>query len=280
MHGAFDQALSGAPAAIAAGRVMHARLKPVSHRFAYRVFYILVDLDRLDEAARLSRIFSVDRANLVSFRQRDHASGSGRSLKREIVSALAGSGIDLAGGHILLLCHPRILGYAFNPLSVYYCYGREGALAALVYEVSNTFGERHSYVVPVADAAGGTVRQERDKRFHVSPFIDMDKRYRFRLEPPGATVRLRILETGGDGPEFAAALNLRREPLSTAALARRCIWGPLTAVKVVAAIHFEALRLWLKGAPVFGRPAPPAPFSHSDADDKTQPKSSLIGNAS
>ena len=238
------------------GEVMHARLKPMGHRFNYRVMSLLIDLDRLSEAGRHSPLFSVNSAALYSFHEADHGPRDGSSLRDYVRRSAAGHGIDLAGGKVLLLCYPRLLGFTFNPLAVYFCYRVDGALALVIYEVRNTLGDIHSYVLPVRDgelsAAG--LRQQQDKLFYVSPFIDMAMRYHFRVLPPGEAVRLRILETDRDGPLLSATFFGRRRALTTAALLRSFFALPLVTFKVVGAIHWEALRLWLKGARLVPRP--------------------------
>jgi DUF1365 family protein len=239
-----------AAAALYFGDVMHARLKPMGHRFSYRVMSLLIDLDRLDAAGRQSPLFAVNRAALYSFSESDHGERDGSSLRAYVQRCAAGRGIDLTGGRVLLLCYPRLLGYTFNPLSAYFCYRAGGELALIIYEVRNTFGDIHPYVLPVQpnEASAAGVRQQQDKLFYVSPFIEMAMRYHFRVSPPGETVKLRILETDSEGPLLAAAFNGRRRSLTTAALLRSFVSLPLVTFKIVAAIHWEALRLWLKGA--------------------------------
>jgi hypothetical protein len=151
---------------------------------------------------------------------------------------------------MLLLCYPRLFGYTFNPLSVYFCYGADGELALLIYEVRNTFGDIHAYPLAVKpdETSVSGIRQRQDKLFYVSPFIEMGMRYHFRVSPPGADVKLRILETDRDGPLLAATFCGRRHALTTAALLRSFFSLPLVTFKIVLAIHWEALRLWLKGA--------------------------------
>jgi DUF1365 family protein len=215
------------------GDVMHARLKPMGHRFSYRVVSLLIDLDRLDEANRQSALFGVNRAALYSFHEKDH-----------------GPRVDLRRGRVELLCYPRLLGYGFNPLSVYFCHGADGRLALVIYEVRNTFGEIHPYILPVraGELNISGLRQQQDKLFYVSPFIPMAMRYLFRVLPPSDTVKLRILETDHDGPLLAATFNGRRRALTSPALLRSFFALPLVSLKIMAAIHWEALRLWLKGA--------------------------------
>lgn len=236
-------------AALYLGDVMHARLKPVGHRFSYRVMSLLIDLDRLAEADRQSPLFGVNRAALYSFYEADHGPRDGSSLRGYVQRCAAERGIDLTGGQVLLLCYPRLLGYAFTPLSVYFCYRAGGKLALLIYEVRNTFGEIHSYVLPVApgEISAAGVRQRQDKLFYVSPFVEMATRYHFRILPPGKRVQLRILETDRSGPLLAATFNGGRRALSTKELLRAFCALPLVTIKIMAAIHWEALRLWLRG---------------------------------
>lgn len=261
-----------APALLYRGAVMHARLRPRPHRFRYRVFSLLIDIDRLDEAARMSRLFSVGRFNLAGFDPADHGLRSGRPLRQEIDEMLAEAGLAAPARRVLLLCYPRILGFVFNPLSVYFAYGREDDLLALVYEVRNTFGERHSYVAPVAagelDRTG--VRQVRAKRFFVSPFMTLDQQYRFRIEPPGERVTIHILSSDAEGPLFAAGFHGSGRVLSTGALLSSLTSMPFMTLKVVAAIGFEALRLRIKGLRTYRRTpaAPLASFGDSEPEGR------------
>ncbi|NVN86208.1 MAG: DUF1365 domain-containing protein [Rhodopseudomonas sp.] len=270
-------ATAGNPAAAALyfGDVMHARLKPMGHRFSYRVMSLLIDLGRLDDADRLSPLFGVDRAALYSFRQSDHGPRDGSSLRDYAQRCAAAHGIDLAGGRVLLLCYPRLLGYTFNPLSAYFCYIANGELALVIYEVRNTFGDIHAYVLPVRpdESSAAGIRQQQDKLFYVSPFIEMAMRYHFRVSPPGDHVKLRILETDRDGPLLAATFHGRREALTTAALLRSFLSLPLVTLKIMAAIHWEALRLWIKGARLVPRPPPNSMTDRQDEYAKTEQSS-------
>ncbi|SDR45600.1 hypothetical protein SAMN05444161_4072 [Rhizobiales bacterium GAS191] len=251
------------PACLYDGHVMHKRLRPLIHRFRYRVFSLLIDLDRLEEASRLSPVFSVNRSNLVSFHENDHGRGDGTALAVQARLLAHEAGVIGEVTRVTLLCYPRILGYVFNPLSVYYLHDRSGALACVLYEVHNTFSQRHIYVAPVRsgelDATG--LRQARDKLLYVSPFIDMAMRYEFYLKPPGDTVFLRIRERDRDGPLLVASFAGAKRALSTRRLLASCLAIPALTFKVVAAIHWEALKLWLKGARLVPRPAPPAATS-------------------
>jgi hypothetical protein len=249
-------------AALYFGEVMHARLKPMGHRFSYRVMSLLVDLDRLEAADRQCRLFGVNRAALYSFHPKDHGDRDGSSLSAYARRRAAEHGVDLAGGRVLLLCYPRLLGFTFNPLSVYFCQRADGELALVIYEVRNTFGDIHAYVLPVrpGELSDAGLRQQQEKLLYVSPFIDMTMRYHFRVSPPGADVKLRILETDSSGPLLAATFHGRRRELGSAQLLRSFFTLPLVTLKIVAAIHWEALRLWIKGARLVPRPVPrPAP---------------------
>ncbi len=251
------------------GDVMHARMKPKPHRFAYKVFCLLIDLDRLDEAAA-SPLFSIGRFNLLSFRESDHGSEDRSApkghLRRHVDALLAPTGLDASGGRVLLLCYPRMLGFAFNPLSVYFVYAASGAPVAMIYEVRNTFGEMHTYVCPIKNGqmneAG--IRQERDKLFYVSPFMAQEMRYRFRILPPGPRVSVRILENDAEGPILAATFTGTPRNLTSWEILKACFAMPLMTLKVVAGIHWEAAKLWFKGIAFYNRPARPKPVSYND----------------
>lgn len=238
------------------GKVMHARMKPVGHRFSYRVMSLLIDLDRLKTADQQSPLFGVNRLALYSFHEKDHGERDGTSLLAFAQRRAVEHGIDLTGGRVRLLCYPRLLGYAFNPLSVYYCDDATGRLALLIYEVRNTFGELHTYVLPVrqGEASAAGIRQTHAKSFYVSPFIEMPMHYHFRIAPPDSSVALRILETDADGPLLAATFFGERRALTTYALLGAFAALPLMTFKIMAAIHWEALQLWLKGLPLVRRP--------------------------
>ena len=243
--------------ALYAGSVMHRRLRPRAHYLRYRAFWLLLDLDEIDRLPRVLRLFSKNRLNAFSFYDRDHGDGSGGALRPQVEAALVRAGIAADGGRIALLCMPRLCGYGFNPLSIYFCHRRSGSLAAILYEVHNTFGERHSYLIAVNGTGAGAVEQACRKAFYVSPFMDMDLTYRFRVALPDERVSASIGVSDGTGKILVAALAGRRRPLSDAALLRVLFAYPLLTLKVVAAIHWHALRLWLKGLKLRPRPAPP-----------------------
>ena len=242
------------------GQVTHKRLQPFLHGFAYRVFSLYLDLDELPRLSKTSRIFSHNRWNLLSFHDRDHGPRSGAPLRPWLMRHLQAAGINLAGGPIRLLCFPRVLGYVFNPLSIWFCFHADGDLKAVLYEVRNTFGEKHGYLIPVdaPKAAGDKIEQSCSKRFYVSPFMDMDADYGFRLCAPGNHLSLVIRQWQGARETFIATQTGRRADWSEGALLRSLLAYPLCTLKVMAAIHWQALKLWRKGATLRKRPAAPA----------------------
>ena len=255
-----------APGVLFDGRVMHQRLKPFGHRFSYPVFSLLADIDRLDDLSRMSRLLRVNRPGILSFHESDHVEVPGETLRQFADRLLAGAGVKKSAARILLLTYPRMFGYVFNPISVYFAYDSEGALSALIYAVRNTFGERHCYVAPVlgGEASAAGIRQTRANLFHVSPFIGMDARYHFRVLPPGRAVRLRINETEHGEPLLAATFHGDAASLDDRTLARFLVRFPLMTVGVMARIHWQALKLWLKGATFHRSPPPPAVASFGD----------------
>jgi DUF1365 family protein len=244
-------------------RVMHRRLFPVRYRFTYRVFSLLLDLDRLPALDTRLRWFSVDRFNLLSLHARDHGPGDGNPLRPWADALLARHGVDLEGGPIRLLCFPRVLGYVFNPLSLWYCHHRDGDLRAVICEVSNTFGGRHHYVLHDAgQSMTWPVRADRDKAFYVSPFIGMAARYHFRLAEPGERLGVFIHEYEHDRLMLAATQTGEARPLCDAELLRAVAAMPLMTLKVIFGIHWQALKIWLKG----GRYQPPPDKAAKEAD--------------
>ena len=241
-----------------AGEVMHRRAAP-HHRLRYRVFSLLLDLDELPVLDTRLRWFGHNRFNLVSFWDRDHGRCDGTAPRAWVDAALAANGIE-PGGRIALLCFPRLYGYVFNPLSIFFCYAPSGALRAILYEVRNTFGDKHGYLieVPSDHAADAAIGHACAKAFHVSPFLPIAGDYHFRLKQPGERLAIQIRHVI-DGTEVLLATHrAERRPLTDVSLLRSVIRHPLMTVKVIAGIHWEALLLWLKRARYHPRPAPPA----------------------
>lgn len=249
--------------ALYVGQVMHRRLRPRAHRLRYRVWTLLLDLEEIDALAARLRLFSRNRFNLLAFHDRDHGDGSDTPLRAQAERMLAAAGLDFAPGAIRMLAMPRVLGFGFNPLTVWYCHDTAGALRALIHEVHNTFGERHCYVLPVAGDAGSDVRQHCAKRFHVSPFLPMELDYAFRLRPPGATLTIAITVRDAQGVVLGAVQTARARPLGDAALARVFVTHPLLGLKVVGGILWEALKLLAKRLPVFTHPGRLRPISEA-----------------
>jgi DUF1365 family protein len=249
---------TGIRPALYMGQVMHKRFRPFVHRFTYRVFSLLLDLDELPTLAARSKLFRYNRFGLLSFHDRDHGARDGSALRPWIETAARRNGVDLAGGKILVLCFPRILGSVFNPLTIYYCHEKSGRLAAMLYEVKNTFGDQHGYFLKVREGNAASIEHGCEKIFHVSPFMALDGRYAFRMKPPGEKLSVLINYKNEGGDMMVAALNGTRRELTDGALLAAWARHPLMTLKVIAAIHWEALRLWRKGAPFFRRTAPPA----------------------
>ncbi len=225
------------------GWVMHRRITPRHHRFKYRVFAMLLDLGELSTLDRKLSLFAYNRRGLFSFQDRDH--GDGRPVKVWLDDILAKAGIS-AGGRCRVLCYPRILGYVFNPLSVWFCDDEQGSLKAIIYEVHNNYEERHAYVLPV----GGDeklVRHGCPKQFYVSPFLSLDCRYQFRIRPPGEDIAVSIHEEEAGRPILNASFAGTRKALTDRSLLQMLLRYPLMTLKVVVAIHYEAVRLMLKG---------------------------------
>jgi DUF1365 family protein len=218
---------------------------------------LLLDLDEIETLDRRLRLFSRNRFNLFSFRDSDHGNGSEEPLRAQVERLCAEAGVYLDGGPISLLTMPRILGLAFRPLSVFYCHDRGGQLCAILYEVNNTFGERHSYMIPVLDETG-IVRQYCDKRFHVSPFMPMAMRYAFRALPPSERISLAITVSDADGPTLIAVHSAQRRELSDGSLIRCLVTHAFQGITVMTCILWEALKLWVKHVPVHRHPPPPA----------------------
>jgi DUF1365 family protein len=236
------------------GSVMHRRLRPKAYRLRFRVFWMLIDLDELDRLPRTLRLFSHNAFNVFSLHDRDHGDGGPRPLRAQVIAQLRNAGID-AGGPVRMLCMPRVLGYVFNPLTVYFCCRHDGTLAAILYEVHNTFGERHPYLIPVEAATDAPLVQTCDKAFHVSPFLAMNMRYDFRVTPPGERVSVAIRGSDSEGPLIQAALTGTHKTLGDAAILRLLVTHPLLTLKVIVGIHWHALRMVIKGFRLYAKPA-------------------------
>jgi DUF1365 family protein len=251
-------------AAIYTGQVVHQRQRPRRHHLSYRVFSMLVDLDQLPGLDARLRLFSHNRFNLFSFHERDHGDGSAVRLVDQVRGLLDKAGLGLFGARIMLLGYPRMLGYVFNPLSVYYCLDDQERIGVVIYEVNNTFGQRKSYVLPVVHDAP-EIFQRCAKTLSVSPFNTGRGRYSFHLRAPGDTIGVGVFLRDEAGALLRAHFVGERRDVNDVALLKLALHYPLMTLKIIAAIHFEALRLWLKGIPLKRRE--PAPDYSIDAPE-------------
>lgn len=236
------------------GRLKHSRLQPFTHTFEYRVFHGFFDIDELEILDRDLALFSLGRRNLFSLDLKDHGPRDGSGWRPWAEQAFGDAGVDLEGGQIKILCFPRVLGFAFNPISVWYGYGMDGELRGVIHEVKNTFGDVHFYVAPLDPTdLGHRVK----KQMHVSPFNDLNQSYQFTINNPKDRLLLGIEQIGDQGVMFRAGLRLTRSQLTDRALAKAFAVHPLLTLKVIVGIHWQALRLWIKGAKFHPRPPPP-----------------------
>ena len=242
--------------ALYVGSVAHQRYHPKPHRLKYRVFSMLIDLDELPSLSDKLRLFGHNRSRVFSVLDRDHGSGDGGDLKLFVRDHLRQAGISDADGPILMLCYPRVFGYVFNPLTTYYCCDSNRNIRAMLYEVCNTHGERHCYLVPV-DGGDRTMRQTCRKEFFVSPFMPMDCEYRFTVSPPGERLSIAIRQTQGDLLLLDAWFSAQRRAFTDRNLLSAAIRLPLMTLKVIVGIHWEALKLWSKGLKVYPHQDPP-----------------------
>lgn len=251
------------------GQVMHQRLEPVLYQFRYKTLSLKVDIDQFEQEAKGLRWLSFNRFNLVSLHLRDHGARDGGSWREWIDRFLAEYGISRPT-RVELLCYPRILGYGFNPLAMWYAYDENNRLSAVVAEVSNTFGQWHHYVLPLNENGGKTtLKSSAEKVFHVSPFIGMDAHYHFRLRPPHEQVYTHISETRQGKIFFYATQTGRAKPLTDKTLLRHIGFAPLQAIKVMGLIHWWALKIWLKGGKFHATPKALADIQYSHSEMKT-----------
>ena len=228
------------------GTVIHKRFKPKTHYFKYSVFSLLIDLSELDYLSKNIKFFSHNKFNLVSFYEKDHGNRDGSSLILWVKKNLEENNIKSENVRIKLLCYPRILGYVFNPLSVFYIYDAEEKLKCILYEVKNTFGEQHTYIFKV-DNDQKLYQHNCSKKFHVSPFIEMNCKYFFRLLKPGKKISVIIDQYQTNEKILYASQYGERSDFNTKELIKSYIKHPLMTFKIISAIHFEAFKLWIKG---------------------------------
>ena len=227
------------------GEVTHTRFKPVRHFLKYKTFSLFLDLDEIDLLDKSISIFSHNKFNIFSFYNNDHGNRDGGSLKEWVIKNVKKFNIQGKITNIKILCYPRIFGYVFNPLSIFYCY-EKNKLIAIFYEVKNTFNEQHTYIFQVKNNSK-IITQSCNKKFYVSPFMEMETSYNFRLSEPKETLSVFIKQKDNDGMLLSACQIGRKEQISTKQLLINFLKHPMMTIKIIMAIHFEALRLWRKG---------------------------------
>ena len=234
--------------------VVHKRLKPKKHFFKYKTFSLMIDLKELKELEKKVNFFSYNKFNILSFYDVDHGGRDGKNLGDWVKKNLVKSKVDIKDGKIKLLCYPRFFGYVFNPLSIFYCYNKKGRLKAILYEVKNTFNEQHTYIFKIKGPSYLT-KHNCEKKLYVSPFIKMNTFYNFRLSKPGKNLNVLIKQNDINGTLLIASQSGKKIQLNSQNLLFQFLKNPLMSFKVIAAIHFEAARLWVKGVKLIIRKA-------------------------
>lgn len=249
------------------GTVVHKRLFPKRHAFSYRVFTLCLDVDEIDRLGRSLRAFSYNRRNVLSVLDSDLGPPVPGSIAAKARRVLADVGLSRFGSRIDLVCYPRLLGYAFNPLSVYFCRDATGAVGAMIYEVTNTVGERKSYVIPVGPP-GDVITQSCSKDLYVSPFTAPSGTYGFHAVPPSERLVIGVNFREHDRPILKTHFTGSRRPLTDASILRLTLLHPMMTLKVIAMIHLQAAKLWAKGVPIAARRISPA-YSYTLVDPAT-----------
>jgi len=238
-------------------RVMHRRYFPLQYRFDYRIYSLLIDIDRLDEVHKTHPWLSVNRFNLLSFYASDHLLEGHTNLRDWCDSVLQAQG-QSAAARVYLLSMPRVLGRVFNPLSLWFCEDQQGRPLGVIAEVRNTFGERHCYWLAARDGQQDwPLLQQHAKNFYVSPFMQVSGEYHFQVSRPQQQLRLLIEQYDQDQRQLTATQAGRQIPLNKTHLMRLFVRVPLLSFKVLAAIHWQALKIWLKRTPFITKPAAP-----------------------
>lgn len=233
------------------GTVVHRRLRPKGHLLQYKVFSLLLDLDTLDEIDTADVPLSINRFSFLSFFESDHGDGRKTGLKSWVIDQLNRASINATGVRIRVLCYPRFIGYVFNPLTVFFCENGNGETIAILYQVKNTMGEAHTYIIPIEAGATSPLKHSCDKAMYVSPFTPMDSSYAFNIIPPGDDICVSIQQSDSEGPLLNASFTGKLASFTSRNLRRAVFRHPLMTMKVIAGIHFEALKLWRKGVPFF-----------------------------
>ncbi len=237
------------------GETLHVRYAPIKRRFRYRISLVDIDIDRLEEANRQSVLMGVERPGLFSLRARNHGARDGTDLRAWAEQQLQAAGVDTDGGTIRLASFPRHLFYRFAPISLWLSHDQSGRLNGVIYEVNNTFGETHSYASRID--GDSLARHEAEKVFHVSPFMDIEGRYRFTLAVGAESLELVIDNLTETGRSHTATISATAVPATTAAFARLALLSPLSSLGVSFGIHYQALKVWLGGVAYRRKPKPP-----------------------
>ena len=233
------------------GKVIHRRFKPKEHYFKYKVFSLLIDIDELEIIQKKIKIFSYNKFNIISFFDIDHGPRDGTPIKDWVIDNLKKIGINNEKIQIKLFCYPRIFGYVFNPLSIFFIYDQNSKLISILYEVKNTFGEQHTYVFKTNDDK--IITNNCTKKFHVSPFINMECQYYFRVLKNSEKISIIIDQNDNEGKLLYASQDGKAKDFNEKNLIISYISHPLMTFKIIAAIHYEALKLWLKGIKIIKR---------------------------
>ena len=228
------------------GQVIHKRFKPKKHFFKYNVFSLLIDLSELNELSKELRLFSYNKFNILSFYDSDHGPRDGTSLISWVKDHLINNKINSQGIRIKLLCYPRVWGYVFNPLSIFFVYDKDSNLISILYEVKNTFDEQHTYVFKI-DEKSQVLEHSCKKKFHVSPFIEMNCLYNFKILKPDSKLSVIINQNDDYGKLLFASQDGVKKEINNKNLVFSYMFHPLMTFKIIGAIHFEAFKLWLKG---------------------------------
>jgi DUF1365 family protein len=252
------------------GTLRHRRFSPVAHAFRYPVFQAFLDIDRIPEAMAASRLTSYNRWNWATFDERDHLGDPSRPLRERVLADAGRAGVELQDGPIFLLTNLRYLGYAFNPVSFYYCCADTGEVQAVLAEVNNTFGGSHNYwLVSGGQGASRALRYAAPKVLHVSPFMPMAMDYEFAFTRPGDRVVAHMSSWQDGRRVFDATLSLERRPWTPSEIRRVLLRHPFMTGRVIAAIHYQALRLYLKRVPFYPNPHPAASAASGGPDAST-----------
>ncbi len=244
--------------AIYIGTLRHRRFRPKKHFFTYPLFMPYLDIDKLPELMAASLFTSYNRGNWASFREEDHFGDPSQSLRERLAADASSHGLHLPDGQIFLLTHLRYFGYNFNPVSFFYCYNRDEELRMILAEVNNTFAETHNYWLAHENSSApkelAVKHFHHPKQFHVSPFMEMNSAYDWTITQPSERLLIQQTETDSEGVIFDATLNLNRREWCSKEIRNALIAFPWMTAKVIAAIYWQAMRLYLRGVPVVSHP--------------------------